>query len=804
MISLCNDWEFTRTWSEAFAAGEGEGEPVRLPHNVGDLPLHYCDPEDYTGICGYRRTLDIPEEYRGKRLFLQFDGAAHIATVFVNGTEAATHRSGYTAFRTEITDLVEYGSGNRVAVRLDTTENGTVPPFGFVIDYLTFGGLYREAWLDVRGASYIEDIFVTTPRTKSAEIELTIEGEYDGLSLTVTGLDGEVLSEVLGSGRSTGSGGAENVPENEEVRPAPKANGKRHFRLHAEQAKLWAPGDPNLYYCTASLSKDGEVIDTKTVRFGFRTVRFRQDGVYVNGQKTFLRGLNRHQCYPYLGYAAPASLQREDARILKEELACNAVRTSHYPQSRHFIDACDEMGLLVFTEIPGWQHIGGEKWQDQACENVKEMILQYRNHPSIVLWGVRINESRDNDALYRRTNAIARELDPSRPTSGVRFLKQSSLLEDVYAFNDFSHTGTNPGCRPKREVTPDMEKPLLISEHSGHMFPTKPFDSWEKRQEHALRHVRVQNAAAADGKHAGCFGWCMFDYQTHKDFGSGDRVCYHGVLDLFRNPKLAAAAYASQGEERPVIEVGCPMDIGDYPGGQTGDVYIFTNADEVDLYKNDHYVTTFRGSEWSALPHGPIKVTDTIGQLLVTEEGMSASQAKLIRKCLQSAAKHGGMSNLPPAEKLRMLRAMAQYGFTYEDGERLYGKYVGNWGGEATRWRFDAKKDGKVTASITKAPARRLHIEAKASSRELREDGTYDMALVRVRILDENGNTASYAQLPVRFSLEGAAELAGPSAAAAEGGMCGTYVRTRGQAGEAYLSVSAPGCESVRIRFTIR
>ena len=144
-------------------------------------------------------------------------------------------------------------------------------------------------------------------------------------------------------------------------------------------------------------------------------------------------------------------------------------------------------------------------------ENVREMILQYRNHPSIVLWGVRINESQDNNIFYRRTNDLAHALDPSRPTSGVRFIQKSSLLEDVYAYNDFSHTGMNPGCRPKSEVTPDMSKALLISEHSGHMFPTKTYDTWAKRQEHALRHARVLNAALADGEHAGCFGWCMFD-----------------------------------------------------------------------------------------------------------------------------------------------------------------------------------------------------------------------------------------------------------------------------------------------------
>ena len=112
-----------------------------------------------------------------------------------------------------------------------------------------------------------------------------------------------------------------------------------------------------------------------------------------------------------------------------------------------------------------------------------------------------------------------------------------------------------------------------------------------KRQEHALRHARVLNDAMADGQHAGCFGWCMFDYATHKDFGSGDRVCYHGVMDAFRNPKLAAYAYASQQEETPVLAVGSSMDIGDYPAGTIGDVYVFTNADEVALYKNGDFVT---------------------------------------------------------------------------------------------------------------------------------------------------------------------------------------------------------------------
>ena len=571
------------------------------------------------------------------------------------------------------------------------------------------------------------------------------------------------------------------------------------FDVSVPNAAQWSPEHPKLYTLEAVLDNG----DTQRVSFGFRTAEFRADGLYLNGERVFMRGLNRHQSYPYIGYAAPESLQREDARILKHELGCNAVRTSHYPQSRYFIDECDREGLLVFTELPGWQHIGGEEWKAQAVENVREMIMQYRNHPSIVLWGVRINESVDDDDLYRRTNAIAHELDPSRATSGVRYLEKSSLLEDVYSYNDFSHCGDNAGVKPKRKVTPDMNRALIVSEHNGHMFPTKSFDPWEKRQAQTLRHARVLNDAAADGEHAGCFGWCMFDYPTHKDFGSGDRVCYHGVMDAFRNPKTAAALYASQSGETPVLEVGSPMDIGDYAAGNTGRVYVFTNADEVALYKNDRYVTSFRPSGWSGLTHGPVLADDTIGCLLNTQEGFTGAKEKLLHDCLVSAGKHG-LANMPLGDKLKMLRCMAMYKLTFADGVKLYGKYVGNWGGEATRWRFDGIRDGRTVASCTRAPGKHLHIEARVSSTALTERASYDMAAVRIRLLDEYGNTASYAQLPVELEAGGVIGIAGPHTVTAEGGMCGTYVRSLGRAGSGTLTLRVQGLESVKIEFTVR
>ena len=718
MIRINNDWEFVFQWSDGFGRGEGDGEAVRLPHTVREMPLHCADSAAYETVSGYRCRLAIPKEAEGQRVFLQFDGAAHIATVYLNGRELATHRCGYTAFRVEVTEYVTWGGEDLLAVKLDSTENPAVPPFGFLIDYLTYGGLYRDVWLDIRPQKLIDQLFVHTPDLTHAHISCEAALE-----------DGDLLHfEAYAPDGSLAAGET-------------AAPGQTQMTLTVPDARPWSTESPILYRCRVTLTENGRDGDVAETAFGFRTAGFKADGFYLNGEKVFLRGLNRHQAYPYIGYAAPEALQREDARILKHELQCNAVRTSHYPQSQHFLDACDREGLLVFTEIPGWQHIGDDAWKEQAVQNVLEMVTQYRNHPSVILWGVRVNESQDDDALYTRTNALAHELDPSRATSGVRYILQSHLLEDVYAFNDFSHTGDNPGVLQKKDVTPDMGKPFFISEHSGHMFPTKPFDPWQKRQEHALRHARVMDAAMADGEHAGVFGWCMFDYPTHRDFGSGDRVCYHGVLDAFRNPKLAAAAYASQGEEAPVLEVGSPMDIGDYSAALLGDVYAFTNAEEVALYRNGEYTESFRPRGWKSLPHGPIQID---------------------------------------------------------------AQYVGGWGNTATVWRLDALRGGKAVASVTLGHSVKLHLSVAASHTGLMEGDTYDMAAVRIRILDEYGNLAPYAQLPVKLSLSGEAELVGPDVVTLEGGSGGTYVRTNRRTGSAVLTLSTPQTEPVTVVFSIK
>jgi beta-galactosidase len=307
-----------------------------------------------------------------------------------------------------------------------------------------------------------------------------------------------------------------------------------HF-ADLKSIKLWDLAHPSLYTVEVSLWRGPHLLDQDSRTIGFREAQFTDHGFELNGKVVKLRGLDRHQTFPFVGQAMPVRVQRRDAQILRNKLKCNIVRTSHYPQSRHFLDACDQIGLLVLEEIPGWQHIGDEAWKRISIDNVGRMVRRDWNHPSIILWGVRINESKDDHDFYTRTNALAHKLDPTRQTGGIRYFQESEFLEDVFTMNDFGFP-LKPPSHPR----------YLNTEFVGHTYPTKTIDNVERLTEHTLRHARIHNQLASNPQYAGGIGWCAFDYNTHSDFGSGDRICYHGVTDIFRESKPAAGFYKSQ------------------------------------------------------------------------------------------------------------------------------------------------------------------------------------------------------------------------------------------------------------------
>ena len=353
------------------------------------------------------------------------------STVWINGQRLGEYKGGYTPFSFDLTPHLDFDGENVLAVDLDSSERPDIPPFGYQIDYLTFGGIYREVSLRIVPATFIENVFAKPKEVLTDHPSLDVdcyiqrmEASRDALTLEVSLRDGD---RVLAKG-------TQKIPAAQaEAEPAA-------YTVHLEKLgaiKLWDLTHPNLYNVQVRLLRGTQAVDEVSRTIGFREAQFTDHGFELNGKVIKLRGLDRHQTFPFVGQAMPGRAQRRDAHILRHKLKCNIVRTSHYPQSRHFLDACDEIGLLVLEEIPGWQHIGDEPWKLISIDNVGRMIRRDWNHPSIILWGVRINESKDDHDFYVRTNALAHKLDPTRQTGGIRYFQESEFLEDVFTMNDF-------------------------------------------------------------------------------------------------------------------------------------------------------------------------------------------------------------------------------------------------------------------------------------------------------------------------------------------------------------------------------
>jgi beta-galactosidase len=545
-------------------------ERVTVPHTNIQLPWHSFDDKSYEFVSIYRRPFRLPASTRGRRVFVDFEGVMTASTVWINGTRLGEYKGGYTPFSFELTQHVDWAAENLLAVEVDSTERADIPPFGNEIDYLTFGGIYREVSLRVVAPTYLENIFAQPKDVLSGKPTLDVQyflerdrqAQESGLTLEAALYDGERLLAKA----------TKDVADGEEV-------GVIHLD-NLGTIELWDLKTPKLYRAEVRLLRGSHLLDNDSRRIGFREAKFTPQGFSLNGSVVKLRGLDHHQTFPWVGQAMPGRVQRRDAMILRKELKCNIVRTSHYPQSRHFLDACDEIGLLVLEEIPGWQHIGDQAWQDIAVDNVGRMIRRDWNHPAIILWGVRINESPDNHDFYTRTNALAHQLDSTRQTGGIRNFPGSELLEDVFTVNDFGF----PLRAPNHPL-------YLNTEFVGHTYPTKTIDNIERLREHTLRHARIHDQLASDPQYAGGIGWCAFDYNTHDNFGSGDRICYHGVTDIWRQPKPAAGFYRSQcdPDEEIVLEPAFHWARGDENVGFTR-ALVCSNCDHLKFFVNGRLV----------------------------------------------------------------------------------------------------------------------------------------------------------------------------------------------------------------------
>jgi beta-galactosidase len=495
--------------------------------------------------------------------------------VWINGVRLGEYKGGYSPFSFDLTPHVNFDGENALVVDVDSSERPDIPPFGYEIDYLTFGGIYREVSLRIVPSTFIENVFARPKDVLTAHPSLDVDCFIEHADASKDPL---ILEVDLREGDRVLAKGTQRVP------PSPSGADPAMHTVHLDNLgsfKLWDLAHPNLYTVHVLLLRGAQPVDEVSRSIGFRQAQFTDHGFELNGQVIKLRGLDRHQTFPFVGQAMPGRAQRRDAQILRNKLKCNIVRTSHYPQSRHFLDACDQIGLLVLEEIPGWQHIGDEPWKLISIDNVSRMIRRDWNHPSIILWGVRINESKDDHDFYVRTNALAHKLDPTRQTGGIRYFQESEFLEDVFTMNDFGFP-----------LKPPNHPRYLNTEFVGHTYPTKTTDQVERLTEHTIRHARIHDQLASHPQYAGGIGWCAFDYNTHGDFGSGDRICYHGVTDIFREPKPAAGFYKSQCDpaEEVVLEPAFHWARGDASVGFSKAV-VCSNCDHLKLYIADELVT---------------------------------------------------------------------------------------------------------------------------------------------------------------------------------------------------------------------
>ena len=757
---LNNEWKFSED------AETDATVSVRIPHTCKEFPYHYFNESKCQMRCKYERPLFILDEWKDKTLLLTFEGAAHNAEVFINDEPVYEHRCGYTAFTIDITDRVEYGKSNRIRVILDTRESLNIPPFGEHSDFLAYGGIYRDVYLDVKEKMHIQDVYVRThfPGGRAQAIS------------RVKVANPEPAVQIRQGIRLHGSDN-----DYTDVGYVSATKGTMAFSMGS--IRRWEPDNPVLYDLRTELLAEGKVVDTVITRVGFREAEFRKDGFYLNGKKIKLRGLCRSQAFPYVGYAMPDSMQIEDANILKNELGVNAVRAANYPQSPAFLNRCDELGLLVVCEIPGSRYIGNIKWKNQELQNTKEMILQNRNHPSIVLWSIRVGESEEDDDFNRRISGLVRKLDPDRATTGVHRKPKEHMVEDVYAYNDFAAGLNGAACRRKSEITSDAEKPYLISAFGGVSYPAKAGDDEARRLGQALLYSNVLHDVEQHVDVLGSFGWNMTDYNAHQNYGSGDRICYHGVMDMFRNPKLAAAAYQIYQDEVPVLELSSSLSFGENPMHSLGDVYAYTNADVLRTYRDGEPI-----KEYEVTKGMPVRIDDFVGNCLEAESDFTEEQRKEIRNQLNHKACTGSFMEV--REKKGFFGGKKTESVDESTLTRLYEKYILGNTGLVPEYRFDGVKDGRVVSGITRVPMKMHDLEIRVSATELREDKTYDVASVRFRALDENGNILPYANNPLALKAEGSIDLIGPKFITLQGGMGGTYVRTNGKMGMGKLMIS--------------
>jgi beta-galactosidase len=570
-------------------------QKVQLPHTPKIEPEIVNN--QWQGICWYRKNFNLSNNLIGKQLFLKFEGAMNIAEVWINGQKLIEHHGGYLPFIVNFTNVAKFNQENIVAVKLNNKDNPVTGPKPLkILDFNTYGGLYRNVWLIAKDRLHITDpfeanevasggVFVTYPEVskKSARIQVKthVKNGYDNaMSLIIknTLLKGNnvILTQISDT---------QNLEAGKDIEVV--------LDLQVENPDLWSPSYPNLYSLQTEIIKNSIVVDKEITRIGIKTMQFVGQDFYLNGEKTFLRGVNRHQEYPYVGYALSDNANYRDAKKIKDA-GFDYVRLSHYPHAPSFMDACDELGIITIDAILGWQYFSEEeKFQKHVFQTARDLIRRDRNHASVLAWEVSLNESWMPEHFIDSLTDIAHQEYPGNQcfTAGWQ-----SYGYDIYL-----------QARQHRldKYDENLKKPYNVSEYGDWEYYAMNAgldqNSWSNllQEERSSRQLRssgeqslLQQATNVQEAHNDNLGtpafadgyWVMFDYNR----GYADDIEASGIMDIFRLQKPAYYFFKSQRDAddsfgKPMVYIA-----NNWQKDSPLDVRIFSNCDEVELFLNGY------------------------------------------------------------------------------------------------------------------------------------------------------------------------------------------------------------------------
>lgn len=573
-ILLNNDWNFR------FSHQVQKGTEVRvdLPHtwNAQDALSGKIDYK--RGIGNYEKNLFIRSEWKGKRLFIRFEGVNNIADVFVNRRHIGEHRGGYGAFIFEITGKVEYGKENSILVRVNNGEQLDIMPL--VGDFNFYGGIYRDVHLLITDETCISPLNYASPGVRL--IQDSVSHKYAKVRAVVDLSNGdsgnrevELNVRLLDGQRVVKEG-------TKKVNLSGNAAMQQEFTFEIDQPHLWnGRQDPFLYQAEVTLSRNGQMVDRVTQPLGLRFYRIDPDkGFFLNGKHLPLQGVCRHQDRSEVGNALRPQHHEEDAALMLE-MGVNAVRLAHYPQATYFYDLMDKNGIIVWAEIP---FVGPGGYNDKGFvdlpafrangkEQLKELIRQHYNHPSICVWGLfnELTELGDNPVEYiKELNVLAHQEDPTRlTTSASNQMGDLNFITDAIAWNRYDGwyggTPADLGKWLDRMHKDHPEICIAISEYGAgasiyhqqdSLVKTVPTSWWHPENWQTYYHIENWKTISSRPYVWGSFVWNMFDFgAAHRTEGDRPGINDKGLVTFDRKVRKDAFYFykANWNREEPML-----------------------------------------------------------------------------------------------------------------------------------------------------------------------------------------------------------------------------------------------------------